>query len=144
MAEGGGVRVNDEIWDLVTLRKPTGGVLATADRKGRVNAAVIGSLQFSDRETMTMLIGDNRTLANLKRNPRACFLVAAGEGTEDVRGCKLYLEVDDMVESGPVIDKGREMVAEASGIDSGKAVKAFVTLRVVDVRPLVEVGGAGM
>lgn len=134
------MQVSDEIWDLVTLRRPTEGVIATADRKGRVNAAVIGSLQFSDRETMTMLVGDNRTLANLKRNPRACFLVARGESMQDVTGCKLYLEARDIVESGPVVDRGREMLAEAAGEDLTSTVKAFVTLRVVDVRPLIEIG----
>ncbi len=134
------MRVSDEVWDLVNLRKPTDGVIATADRKGRVDAAVISSLQLSDRETMTMLIGDNRTLANLKRNPRACFLVAKGETMQDVEGCRLYLEVQSIVESGPVIDRGREMMAEAAGVESVGVVKAFVTLRVVDVRPLVEIG----
>ncbi len=133
------MEVSDEVWDLVNLRKPTSGFIATTDKKGRCDAACIGSLQFSDRETMTMLIGDCRTLANLKQNPRAVFITAQGDTVENVRGCRVYLEAADIVEKGPVIDKGRQMLTAAVTPEmAAERVKAFITLKVTDVRPLID------
>jgi Pyridoxamine 5'-phosphate oxidase len=133
------MEVSDEIWDLVNLRKATEGFIATSDKKGRCDAACIGSLQLSDRETMTMLVGESRTLENLKQNPRAVFITAQGAAVEDVRGCRVYLEVMDIVEKGPVIDKGREMLASAVAPETAtERIKAFVTLNVTDVRPLID------
>ena len=134
------MRVSDETWDLVNQRRPTEGMLATADREGRCDAACIGSLQFSDRETMTMLVGDNRTLKNLKQNPMAVFITARGEELEDVMGCRVYLEATSIVEEGPVIEKGKEMLSGAAGPEAAGRVKAFVTFQVTGVRPLVESG----
>lgn len=133
------MEVNDEVWDLVNMRKPAQGFLATADKKGRCDAACIGSLQLSDRETMTMLIGDGRTLKNLKQNPRAVFMTTQGDAVEDVKGCRVYLEVASIVESGPVIDKGREMLAAAVTPETAAdSIKAFVTFKVTAVRPLID------
>ena len=132
------MEVSDEVWDIVNMRNPTEGFLATADSRGRCNAACIGSLQLSDRSTMTMFIGDNRTLHNLKENPRAVFITSRGGDIETVNGCRVYLEVTGIVEEGPVIDRGRAMMAEAVDGDVARRMKAFVTFDVKEVRPLLE------
>lgn len=134
------MKVNDHVWDLVNRRKPTAGFLATADGEGDCDVACLSSLELSDSETVTMLIGDNRTLANLKQNPRAVFIVAVGDTMEDADGCRVYLEVKDIAEEGPVIDKGREIIVAAAGPEMAGAVKAFVSFDVTDVRPLIDVG----
>ncbi|MBN1288233.1 MAG: pyridoxamine 5'-phosphate oxidase family protein [Actinobacteria bacterium] len=130
------MEVDDEVWDLVNMRKRSNGILATADRKGNCNVAIYGSLQLSDLETMTMTIGDTRTLANLKQNPKASFLVFTGESFDAMKGARLYLEVTDIIEEGPVLDKGRMMITEAAGREAAEAMRAFVTFKVVEVRPL--------
>jgi len=132
------MEVSDEVWNLVNLRKPAEGFIATADRKGRCDAACIGSLQLSDRETVTMLIGDGRTLHNLKQNPKAVFITAQGAAMEDIKGCRVYLEVASIVEKGPVIDKGREMLTDAVNPEAAESIKAFVTFKVEAVRPLID------
>jgi hypothetical protein len=89
---------------------------------------------------MTMLIGDNRTLANLRVNPNAAFIVAKGDTMEDAEGCRIYLRVKDIVEEGPVIDKGKELAAQTGGADAAANIKAFVSFEVVETRPLIDMG----
>ena len=134
------MQVSDEVWDLVNLRKPASGFIVTADRKGRCNAACIASLQLSDRGTMNMLVGESRTLKNLKQNPQASFITAQGETMDEVKGCRIYLKVTSIVEKGPVIDKGRAMLAEAVNPEAAERIKAFVTFEVTELRPLVDMG----
>lgn len=131
------MQVDDEVWDLVNTRKPSHGILATSDGDGNCDAAIYGSLQLSDLETMTMTIGDNRTLSNLKENPKAVFLVFSDESLEHMEGARLYLHVESIVEEGPVLDKGRMMVSAAVNPNAAKMMKAFITFKVQDVRPLV-------
>jgi hypothetical protein len=134
------MEVSDTVWELVNFRKPTEGFLATADAEGNCDAACFSSLQLSDRETMTMLIGENRTLSNLRVNPKAAFVTARGEDMESVEGCRLYLEVESIVEEGPVIEKGKMMLEETAGKEAAETVAAFVTFDVTGVRPLIDTG----
>lgn len=137
------MEVSDSIWDMVNYRKATSGFLATSGRNGKCNAACFSSLQFSDRSTMTMLIGDNHTFRNLRENPNAVFVTATGDDMESARGCRVYLEVREIVTEGPVLDKGRQLVEDAAGPEAGGYIKAFVTFEVIAVRPLVDAGGNG-
>lgn len=134
------MKVSDEIWNLVNFRDPARGFLATTDKKGRCDVGCFSSLQFSDAETMTMLVGDNRTLANLKEVPRAALVVTRGEGMENLEGCRVYLKVSRMVEEGPVIEKGKQLFSESVGGGVPDMIKAFITFEVEDVRPLVDMG----
>lgn len=134
------MKATDEVWDLVNLRNMSAGFLATADRAGNVDVAVYGSFQLSDRETATMMMGDTRSLSNLKENPQAAFIVASGESLGDIRGCRLYLEVQSIVEEGPVVETGRKLVSEAVNEQVASLMKAFITFDVRGIRPLVDVG----
>lgn len=134
------MEVSDEVWDLVNLRKPASGFIVTSDKKGGCNAACIASLQLSDRGTMNMLVGDSRTLKNLKQNPQAAFITAQGEAMDEVKGCRIYLKVTSIVEKGPVIDKGRAMLAEAVNPEAAERIHAFVTFEVTESRPLIDMG----
>jgi hypothetical protein len=134
------VEVSDNVWDLVNFRKETAGFLATAGADLRCDIACFSSLQLSDLETMTMLIGDNRTLANLRVNPNAAFIVAKGDTMEDAQGCRVYLRVKEIIEEGPVIEKGRQLVEQSSGAEAVGNIKAFVSFEVVETRPLIDTG----
>lgn len=134
------MKVSDHVWNMVNRRRPLSGFLATSDGEGNCEVACSSSLELSDSGTMTMLTGDNRTLANLKENPRAAFVVAAGESLEDADGCRVYLVARDITEEGPVIEKGREIMERLAGPEASGMVKAFVTFDVVDVEPLADTG----
>lgn len=133
------MEVDDEVWNLVNMRKRSHGILATSDKEGNCDAAVFGSLQLSDLETMTMTMGDTLSLSNLKQNPHAAFLVFSGENYEEMKGARLYLDVDSIIEEGPVLEKGRAMVADATGGNATETMKAFIIFKVREVRPLVAV-----
>ena len=64
----------NEVMELFNKR-PRIGTLSTANQKGEVNVAVFGSPQMIDENTVVMGIGKNRSLANLKENPHAVFIV---------------------------------------------------------------------
>jgi len=134
------VEVSDKVWKLVNFRKVNAGFLATAGKDGRCDIACISSLQFSDSETMTMLTGSNRTLGNLKENPNAAFITASGDTVEATEGCRVYLEMTSIVEEGPVIEKGRQMIEQTVNAEAAGMITAFVTFKVTEVRPLIDMG----
>ena len=134
------MKVSDEVWNLVNFRKVGDGFLATADSEGRCNVACISSLQLSDTETMTMLTGSNRTLENLKQNPNAAFVTAKGDTMETTEGCRVYLRVTEIMEEGPVIEKGRQMIEQTVNAEAAAMVTAFVTFEVTGTRPLIDTG----
>lgn len=66
------------------------GVLATADAKGMVDAAVYSRPHFVDEETAVWIMTDRLTHANLQSNPHAAYIFAeAVEGA--FNGKRLYL-----------------------------------------------------
>ena len=134
------MEVSDEVWNLVNFRKVSDGFLATADSEGRCNVACISSLQLSDTETMTMLTGNNRTLENLKQNPDAAFITARGDTVETTEGCRVYLKVTEILEEGPVIEKGRQMIEQTVNAEAAAMISAFVTFEITGTRPLVDTG----
>ncbi|MBU4173399.1 MAG: pyridoxamine 5'-phosphate oxidase family protein [Actinobacteria bacterium] len=134
------MQVSDRVWKLVNFRKVNTGFLATAGRDGGCDIACISSLQLSDSETMTMLTGNNRTLGNLKENPNAAFITAGGDTVEATEGCRVYLEMTSIVEEGPVIEKGRQMIEQTVNAEAAGMITAFVTFKVTEVRPLIDMG----
>jgi hypothetical protein len=114
------------------------GALATSNKNGDVNAAVFGSPQMIDEETIIMAIGDNRSYQYLQENPKASFIVIEpGETMTQWKGVRLYLEVSDFERYGEVLDSLREKIRKVAGNASADAIKAAIRFRVVDVRPLI-------
>jgi hypothetical protein len=114
------------------------GALATSNKNGDVNAAVFGSPQMIDEETIIMAIGDNRSYRYLQENPKASFIVIEpGETMTQWKGVRLYLEVSDFERYGEVLDSLREKIRKVAGNASADAIKAAIRFRVVDVRPLI-------
>ena len=66
------------------------GVLATADSKGIVDAAVYSRPHFIDEETAVWIMTDRLTHANLQSNPHAAYIFAEAKEHEFV-GKRLYL-----------------------------------------------------
>ena len=65
------------------------GVLATADAKGIVDAAVYSRPHFIDEETVAWIMTDRLTHANLQSNPHAAYIFA--EASDKFVGKRLYL-----------------------------------------------------
>lgn len=65
------------------------GVLATADSRGIVDAAVYSRPHFVDEETAVWIMTDRLTHANLQSNPHAAYIFA--EAAETFIGKRLYL-----------------------------------------------------
>lgn len=125
---------------LVNERVMTRGFLATADAEGNCDAACFSSLRLVDRSTMTVTLSSNRSLANLRVNPRAAFVVTGGETFQDVDGCRVYLSVKDLIEEGPTFEKAQLQVAEQMGEEAARNVKAFVTFDITETRPIIDMG----
>jgi hypothetical protein len=114
------------------------GALATSNKNGDVNAAVFGSPQMIDEETIIMAIGDNRSFQYLQENPKASFIVIEpGETMAQWKGVRLYLEVSEFERYGEVLDSLRERIRKVAGDTSANAIKAAIRFKVVDVRPLI-------
>lgn len=54
---------------------PMIGTLSTADRSGKVDTGIFGSPGMLDEKTVIIGLGQNRSLANLKENPNAVFMI---------------------------------------------------------------------
>jgi len=66
------------------------GILATADAKGKVNAAMYARPYFLDDKTALFIMAERLTHANLKTNPWATYLfIESGQGYS---GKRLYLK----------------------------------------------------
>lgn len=114
------------------------GSLATSNGKGDVNAAVFGSPQMIDEDTVIMAIGENRSYQNLQENPKACFIVVEpGETQTEWKGARVYLEVDSLERYGEMLDSFREKIRKVAGDKSANAIVAAVRFKIVDVRPLI-------
>ncbi len=113
------------------------GVLASANNKGDVNAAVFGSPRMIDEDTVIMAIGDNRSYQYLKENPKASFIVVEpGDSPTAWKGVRIYLEVSEFERYGEVLDSFREKIRKVAGKRSSDAIKAAIRFKIVDVRPL--------
>ena len=65
------------------------GVLATADKDGRVDLAMYARPYFMDDSTVTFIMAERLTHENLKSNPYAAYLFSEEE--EKYQGKRLYL-----------------------------------------------------
>jgi len=114
------------------------GALATSNKNGDVNAAVFGSPQMIDEDTIIMAIGDNRSFKYLQENPKASFIVIEpGESPATWKGVRLYLEVIEFERYGEVLDSFREKIRKVAGKKSADAITAAIRFKIVDARPLI-------
>ena len=134
------MEVSQAVWELVNERMATSGVLATADKDGKPNVGIYGSLRMPDKNTVTMVMGETRSLANLRENPYAAFSTCTGTSPADAKGCRMYLKVKDIQTEGELLENGKKMVAEAAGEAAAEMLKAAVVFEVTETRPLMDFG----
>ena len=86
-------------------KQPRIGILSTANREGKVDAAVFGSPMMIDEKTVVMGLGQNRTFTYLQENPNAVFMIVEqGEGFMDWKGLRVYLKMKDYATSGETLE----------------------------------------
>jgi len=120
-------------------KRPRIGALSTANSDGDVNAAVFGSPQMIDENTIVMGIGKNRSFSYLQENPRAVFiLMEPGQSPMEWKGVRVYLEAAAIETEGEMLEKIRTRIAEVAGERSAKAMHAAVRFRITGVRPLID------
>lgn len=66
------------------------GVLATADKRGKVNLATYARPYFMDDSTVTFIMAERLNHENLKSNPYAAYLFSEEE--QKYQGKRLYLK----------------------------------------------------
>ncbi len=122
-------------------RAPRIGTLSTAGADGRVDVAVFGSPRMTDEKTVVLGSGTNRTLANLRENPHAVYMIMEpGAGIMDWKGVRVYMRLKDLVTSGPAFDEYRSILARVVGEVAADMIHALVTFEVAEVRPIVDMG----
>ena len=122
-------------------KQPSLGVLSTANKEGKIDAAVFGSPMMVDEKTVVMGLGNNRTFAYLQDNPNAVFtIMEQGATLADWKGLRVYLKMKNYATSGETLDAYRQKVAEAAGEDAAAMIHASVTFEVGEVRPLIDMG----
>jgi hypothetical protein len=79
------------------------GVLATADKNGQVNIALYAKPYFIDEHTVTFIMAERLTHANLKSNPWASYLFTEEEWK--YQGKRLYLKKVKEEEDPDLVDR---------------------------------------
>lgn len=121
--------------------KPFPGVLCSSDGQGDVNAAIFGSVRLLDDRTLVVGLGDNRTVENLRVNPKATYVFFAPDPNILAwQGARLYLEAVGFEDSGPVYTETVACAAKAAGKNAAAMLKTAVVFRIERIRPLVDLG----
>ncbi len=115
------------------------GVLSTTDGQGNVNAAVFGSARLVSADRIALGLGDNRTLANLRQNPQAVLLFyTLGRMVFDSRGVRLYLQLEDLLQSGPLFSETVRDIEAKAGKMAARSITTVARFKVSAIRPLID------
>jgi len=118
------------------FEKNTGiGVLATADDKGIVNAALYARPHFMNEETIVFIMADRLSHNNLQSNPHAAYLFL--ESGDKSVGKRMHLTKIKEEKDSPLIAtlRRRKTSAEKKSLES--ETKYLVYFRIDKVLPLV-------
>jgi hypothetical protein len=122
-------------------KQPRLGTLSTAGKDGKVNAAYFNSPHMTDEKTVFMGLGKNRTLANLKENPYAVFLILEpGKALTEWKGVRVYLKMTEFQTEGEKLDQIKAIIGKAGGERAAQMIHAAVTFQVDEIRPLADFG----
>jgi len=120
---------------------PTG-VLSTSDKDGQVNSAIFGSCRLLDDDRVAVGLGDDRTLANLGQSAHATLLFATpGTTVFNWQGARIYLELTELVGSGPVFDQSISDIEQQAGKMAARMITTVALFKVTEVRPLIDFPG---
>ena len=109
------------------------GVLATADRDGKVNSAVYGRPHVMEDGSLAFIMRDRLTHKNLQSNPHATYLFK--ENGAGYKGKRIYLTKIREEENTPLIDSlsRRTYTSDADNKES----KFLVYFKLERERPLI-------
>ncbi|HBH86179.1 MAG TPA: pyridoxamine 5'-phosphate oxidase [Syntrophaceae bacterium] len=110
-------------------------VMATADDKGIVNAAIYSRPHFMDEETIAFIMADRLTHHNLKANPRAAYLFI--ESGDKYVGKRLYLTKIKEEKDSPLIATLRRRKIHSDENSYEAETKYLVYFRIDKVLPLI-------
>jgi hypothetical protein len=113
------------------------GVLATADDKGQVNAAIYGRPHFMDEQTLAFIASDRLTRANLKKNPSAIFLF---KEDASYKGFRLYLTKLREEKNSPLIEKIRRNKHRVILPRNSAESKFLIYFQIRRILPLIGTG----
>jgi len=110
------------------------GILATADKDGKVNAAVYARPHVMDDGSIAFIMRDRLTHHNLQTNPFASYMfVADGPG---YKGKRLYLKKIREEQDTPLVDKLRRRAYRAAS-ESDNESKFLVFFEIEHELPLL-------
>lgn len=110
------------------------GVLATADREGRVDAAIYSTPHILEQGTVAFLMRQRLSHHNLQENPHATYLfMEDGPGS---RGVRLFL-TKTKEESDPALIKGLMRRHLTPAEDQARGPTFLVTFTVDTILPLI-------
>ena len=113
------------------------GVLATADRDGRVDAAIYARPHVLGEEEVCFVMADRLTHSNVQQNPKAVYLFTEEENKHE--GRRLFLsKVSETSDPEAIAKIARKKLCTHCSDDSIKEKKYFlVTFKIEKVLPLV-------
>jgi hypothetical protein len=115
-------------------------VLSTANKAGETNVAMFGSFLLTDDTTMMLMLGENNSYANLKENPNAALLVILpGNTGMKTEGCRIYLKLRSVEESGDMFDRIKAGVRAKVG-NAAEMLKYLATFDIIKTRPILDMG----
>ena len=113
------------------------GVLATADKEGRVNAAVYSRPHFMEDGTIALIMNDRLSHHNLTSNPHAAYLfMEEGPG---YKGKRLYLTKIREEEDSELLYKLKRRTYP-SETETNKGTRFLVFFEITKELPLIGAG----
>ena len=111
------------------------GVLSTADKNGKVNAAVYARPHILEDGSLAFIMRDRLTHHNLQSNPNAAFLFR--EDSAGYKGVRLHL-TKTLEESGTA--RVKELCRRCRIEDKPDAVRFLVAFKIEKELPLIGAG----
>ncbi|MGB3945078.1 MAG: pyridoxamine 5'-phosphate oxidase family protein [Methanothrix sp.] len=120
-------------------RQPRIATLSTAWRGRKVDVAPMGSPRMVDEKAVVMALAGNSTLANLRENPQAVYMIMVPrEGLFDWKGIRVYMRMRSCETSGEGIEGMRREISKAIREAAAGMLSAAVTFDLEEVRPIVD------
>lgn len=113
-------------------RQPRTGTIGTASGDCRVDVTVMGSPRMTDEKTVTEGPGGKGTLANLRQDPNAVFMIVEpGASIMDWGGIRVYMTLRDLTTAGPALDAYLAVMIRVAGEGVASMRKALATFEVI-------------
>lgn len=99
------------------------GVISTSNKKGEVNSAVYATPHVTDKDTVSFIMRDKLTRANLQENAKASYLFI--EHDHGFKGVRLYITMTGEVNDKEVIENLSRRASAGEGENSERFLVSF-------------------